>query len=228
MIFMSQKVFSSGIVIYADTREMNSKVISILKKRCEVRKKQLITDYLLSEDAACERKTSEDFLQSIVDGRLFKQLKALKELYPCPLLIIEGESLFNSNRNIHPNAIRGAIASIATEFSIPIIWTRNQLETAEMLYIIAKREQSVMKKNIAIRTKKKFKSLNQLQEFLVSGLPKISTATARKLLKHFGTPEKLFIASESELMRVPGIGKKLAKKIRDVLTKNYEKSILED
>jgi len=225
---MPQEAFSSRIVIYADTREVNSKVVAILKKKCEVRKKQLNTDYLLSKDVGCERKTSEDFLQSIIDGRLFRQLKSLKELYLCPVLIIEGISIFDCHRNIHPNAIRGAIASIATEFSIPIIWTKNQLETAEMLYTIAKREQLDMKKSISIRTKKKFKSLNQMQEFLIAGLPKISTATARKLLKHFGTPEKLFIASESELMKVPGIGKELAKRIRNILTKGYEKSILED
>ena len=225
---MPQKIFSSRIVIFADHREMNSKVATILKKKCTLRKKQLNTDYLLSRDVGCERKTSEDFLQSIIDGRLFKQLKSIKELYPCPILIIEGGSIFDCNRNIHPNAIRGAIASIATEFSIPMIWTRNQLETAEMLYMIAKREQSVMKKPISIRTKKKFKSLNQMQEFLIAGLPKISTATARKLLRHFGTPENIFAASESELMKVPGIGKELAKKIRNILTKKYEKSILED
>ena len=224
---MAQRVFSNGIVIYADNREMNSKIITILKKRCKVRKRQLNTDYLLSKDVGCERKTSEDFLQSIIDGRLFKQLKSLKELYPCPILILEGERLFDSKRNIHPNAIRGALASIATEFSIPIIWTKNQLETAEMLYTIAKREQSVMKKGIAIRTKKKFKSLNQVQEFLIAGLPKISTATAKKLLLHFKTPEKIFTASESELMKVSGIGKEMAKKIRNILTKKYEKSILE-
>ena len=224
---MAQRVFSNGIVIYADNREMNSKIITILKKRCKVRKKQLNTDYLLSKDVGCERKTSEDFLQSIIDGRLFRQLKSLKELYPCPILILEGERLFDSKRNIHPNAIRGALASIATEFSIPTIWTRNQLETAEMLCMIAKREQLEIKRSIAIRTKKKFKSLNQVQEFLIAGLPKISTATAKKLLLHFKTPEKIFTASESELMKVSGIGKEMAKKIRNILTKKYEKSILE-
>jgi ERCC4-type nuclease len=213
-----------NVIIFADNREMSSKVVSILKKKCGLKIKQLDTDYLLSSDVACERKTSEDFLQSIVDGRLFRQLKGMKA-YKHPILIIEGDLEFN---RIHPNAVRGAIASIATEFSVPIVWTKNQLETAEMLYTIAKREQLEKKKSIAIRTKKKAKSMNQLQEFLVAGLPKISTATAKKLLKHFKTPEKLFIASESELMAVNGIGKELAKQIRSVLVKEYEKSILEE
>lgn len=226
---MQEALKNDNVVIYADTREANSKVVAILKNRCEVREMQLVTgDYVLSRHIAAERKVCSDFLQSIVDGRLFAQLMELKKSFRVPVLIIEGETLFNDERKIHPNAIRGAIASIATEFAIPIIWTKTQLETAEMLYTIAKREQISRKKHIAIRVKKRFKSVNQMQEFLIAGIPKISTQTAKKLLKHFGSPEKIFTASESELMKVEGIGDKLAKKIRLIMTKRYEKSILED
>lgn len=226
---MQEALKNDNVVIYADTRESDSKVVAILKNRCNVREQQLVIgDYVLSKYIAAERKTSGDFLQSIVDGRLFAQLTELKKSFRMPILIIEGDTLFNGERKIHPNAIRGAIASIATELAIPIIWTKTQLETAEMLYIIARREQTDRKKGIAIRTKKRFKSVNQMQEFLVAGVPKISTQTAKKLLKHFGTAEKIFTASESELMKVEGIGEKLAKKIRMLMTKKYEKSILED
>ena len=226
---MQEALKNDNVVIYADTRESESKVVAILKNRCVVREAQLVIgDYVLSKHIAAERKVCDDFLQSIVDGRLFAQLSELKNSFRVPLLIIEGETLFNNERKIHPNAIRGAVASIATEFAIPIIWTKTQLETAEMLYIIAKREQVTRKKGIAIRTKRRFKSVNQMQEFLVSGIPKISTQMAKKLLKHFGSPERIFTASESELKKVEGIGDKLSKKIRLLMTKKYEKSILED
>ena len=78
------------------------------------------------------------------------------------------------------------------------------------------------------RTKKKAKSMNQLQEFLIAGFPKVSTKTAKRLLKHFKTPERIFKAEESELTKVEGIGKETARKIREILTKKYERSILED
>ena len=216
------------VVIYADTRESGSNVVSILKKRCTVIEKQLDTgDYLLGGDVAAERKMSDDFLQSIVDGRLFAQLSGMKK-FGSPVLIIEGGSLFESKRQIHPNAIRGALASIATDFSMPIIWTRNALETAEMLFALAKREQLERNKSVTIRVKRKFRSTNQMQEYLVCGLPLISCEKAKKLLKHFGSPEKVFSASEDELREVEGIGEKLARKIREVVAKKYEKSILED
>ncbi len=226
---MPQKAFSNAVTIYMDNRESKTKVAAILKKKCTLREKHLDTaDYLLSNNAACERKTVDDFLQSIIDGRLFRQLKALKEIYPKPLLVIEGLNLFGTERKIHPNAIRGAIASIACELCVPIIWARNQHETAEIMLAIAKREQLGIKNSVGIRTKKKAITMNQLQEFLVAGFPEISTITARKLLKHFGSPGKIFNASESELMKVDGIGEKTARRIREILTKKYEKSILEE
>ncbi len=216
------------VVIYADIHE-DQQLNNILRKRCELRQVQLeVADYLLSSRVAVERKTSGDFLQSMMDGRLFRQLAAMRENFDCPLLIIEGTGLFIDERKIHPNAIRGALASIAVDFAVPIIWTKTPLETAEQLLMIAKREQLDQKKSIALRGKRRLLSPNQEQEFLVSGLPGVSTATAKKLLKHFSAPENIFSATESELMKVEGIGEKMARRIRKLLIRKYEKSILDD
>ena len=224
-----QKVLKNekDVVIIADVGEMTTKVAAILQGRCKLREKKLHTgDYVVSKRIVVERKVSDDFLQSIVDGRLFHQIKEMKK-YEKPIIIIEGNHIMNNERNIHPNAVRGAISSIATEFSVPIIWTQSQLETAEMLLTLAKREQLGKKSTLAIRTKKRIRSPNEQQEFIVSGLPQVSGKTAKKLLKHFGSPERVFSASESELQQVEGIGKIMAKRIRYILAKKYEKSILE-
>ena len=186
-----------------------------------------VADYLLSERVGVERKTSRDFLKSIIDGRLFKQLANLKDNYDKPLLIIEGNNLLDE-KMLHPNAVRGAITSVAVEFSVPIIWTKNPGETADMLFTIARREQIKLNKSVSIRTKRRFLSENQQQEFLISGLSGVSTVTAKRLLKHFKTPERVFSASEKELQDVEGIGKVMAKNIKKVLQKKYEKSVLED
>ncbi len=225
---MMQKVLKNekDVVIIADVGEMTTKVAAILQGRCRLREKKLHAgDYVISKRIVVERKVSDDFLQSIVDGRLFRQIEQMKK-YEKPLIIIEGNHIMNNNRNIHPNAIRGAIASIA-EMSVPIIWTQSQLETAEMLLTLAKREQLGKKSTPSIRTKKRTRSANEVQEFLIAGLPQVSGKTARKLLKHFGSPERIFAATESELMTVEGIGKIMAKRIRHILTKKYEKSVSE-
>ncbi|MBI4894999.1 MAG: hypothetical protein HY831_00765 [Candidatus Aenigmarchaeota archaeon] len=222
------------IVIYADHRENGTRIPDLLKNKSDskisvdVIQKQLgVADFLLSERVAVERKTVEDFLQSIVDGRLFKQASNLKRSYKKPLLIIEGEDDIFSSRNIHPNAICGAMASISIDSCIPIIWTKNQKETANFLYTIAKREQTELEKSVRIREKIRLLTKNQRQEYIVSGLPKISTVLARRLLEYFKTPENIFKASEEELVKVDGIGKDRAKIIRKSLTRKYQKNILD-
>src|SRR3989338_3795760 len=114
-----------NVKIYVDNCEANSRIAVILSKRCLVEEKQLaVGDYLLSKRVAVERKTSSDFLSSLTDGRLFKQIEELKSNFRSPLLIIEGNGLFNSDRKIHPNAIRGALASIALDYGLPILFTQ--------------------------------------------------------------------------------------------------------
>lgn len=218
----------NNIIIYADSREAN-RISKILKDKCRIEEKQLdVADYVLSEDVGVERKTTDDFVNSIIDGRLFAQVKEMKNNFQKPLLIIEGEEIFENNRKINPNAVIGALASITLDYSVPVLWTKNQKETAALLLVIAKREQEEKKKSINIRFMKNKKSTNQQQEFLVAGLPKINTITAKKLLKHFETPERIFSAGEDELQEVDGIGKELARKIRDLLSSRYEKSVLEE
>ncbi|MBI4154201.1 hypothetical protein HY501_02605 [Candidatus Woesearchaeota archaeon] len=217
------------VKIFVDKREAGSRIATILSKKCLVEEKQLaVGDYILSKRVAVERKTTSDFLSSIVDGRLFRQVEELKSNFRSPLLIIEGNSLFDNDRKIHPNAIRGALVSISLDYGIPVIRTENNLETAEMLLAIAKREQLERNKSIAVRGRKAKRSPNEMQEYLIAGLPKINRAKARALLKHFGTPERVFTAAKEELMQVDGVGEKLAKKIRLLMQKKYEKSILED
>lgn len=218
---------NGNVKIIADSRELGTKVAAILGKKCELLEKQLdVGDYILSERVCAERKTTNDFINSIIDKRLFKQLTELKENFSSPVVLIEGDDLFRNERKMNPNAIRGAVASIAVEYSIPMIWTSSQLESAEMLYSIAKREQMHKNRTIGIRGKKKTRSENQDQEFLVAGLPNISSVTARRLLKSLGSPKKVFNASESELQSIEGIGKKKAKTLRRIIDKDYEISIL--
>ncbi|MBI3190653.1 hypothetical protein HYZ41_03035, partial [archaeon] len=47
------------VKIFADNREASSRIIPILKKRCEVEEKNLVVgDYLLSKRVCVERKTT--------------------------------------------------------------------------------------------------------------------------------------------------------------------------
>lgn len=208
-------------VVFADTREGNSKVICHLSEmEIDVKVQAMaVGDYQVSDEVVIERKTAKDFVDSIVDKRLFKQARSLMEEFKRPLIILEGDDLYNGM--INPNAIRGSIASIALDFGISIIPTRNAQDTAAMIKRIAIREQSGEKTPIQIRTDKKPVNLWEQQLFIIESLPNIGPVNAKNLLEHFGTVANIINASESQLQEVEGIGKKTAANIRKVVDSKY-------
>lgn len=212
---------SNKPVVYADSREGNSKVIRHLTEmEMDVKVRPMaVADYQVSDDVAIERKTAKDFVDSIMDKRLFKQATELREEFKKPLIILEGDDFYNGF--INPNAVRGSIASIALDFGISIIPTRNAQDTAAMIKRIAIREQTGEKPHIQTRTDKKPVNMWEQQLFIVESLPNIGPVNAKKLLEHFGTVSKVINASENELMEVEGIGKKTAKNIRKVVDSKY-------
>ncbi len=221
-----QKKIDSGdkkIKVIADHREDASGVFSELRdldvdlEICQLK----VGDFILSDRVGVERKSVGDFLQSIIDKRLMEQTKLLCETFERPVLIIEGKSLY-SRRAIHPNAIRGTLAALAVDVGIPMIPTVDEKETAAILFAIARREQVMENREIAIRGGSKKLTLPECQRFIVEGLPGVSAVLAKRLLEHFKTAERVLCASEEELQQVHGIGKEKAKEIRRVLTAIYE------
>ncbi len=176
-----------------------------------------VGDFVISDRIAVERKTADDFVSSLVDGRLFDQAAKLKEAYEKPLIIVEGRR--SHGRRIHPNAVRGALASLVLDWGIPVLFTENREETAKLLEVIAKREWEKGKKP-SIKVPKAT-TLEEHQEVLVSSLPGVNAVLAKRLLGIFGSPIQVFDASLYELMGVEGIGEKKASEIRKVLDSRY-------
>jgi Fanconi anemia group M protein len=215
--------------VIVDSRELRSEVTKHLRDvGADLEVKNLdVADYVLSDRVAVERKTVDDFIESLVSKeRLFGQLAKLKTSYSKPLLIIEGENIYR--RAIHPNAVRGAIAAIAVDFGIPIVQTSNPRETAEFIAAIAKREQEDRERRIVEHAGKTKRTLKEEQEYVVSSISSIGVTVARNLLRHFQTIEKIATADEEELMKVPKVGKKTAEKIRRLMTTPYDKADLYD
>ncbi|MDO5849577.1 MAG: DEAD/DEAH box helicase [Methanobacteriaceae archaeon] len=212
---------SDKIVVYADSREGNSKVLRALDTiGVDIKIKAMtVADYQITEEVAIERKTAKDFVDSIVDKRLFKQARMMMEEFKKPIMILEGDDFYSGF--INPDAIRGSIASIALDFGISIIPTRNQEDTAAMIKRIAIREQKGEKRSISIRTEKKPQNLWEQQLFIIESLPNIGPVNAKNLLSHFGSVEAIMNADEKQLQEVDGIGKKTSENIRKVIESKY-------
>ena len=220
--FFDEKPEQDKLIIFVDQRERSSGIIRELTKRdLIIKSKQLkVADYLVSDRLAIERKSGNDFIQSIIDGRLFKQAKELKQNFEKPLILIEGE-IFGI-RKVTDNAIRGALTSLILDFNIPIIQTRNQEETIETLLMLAKKEQFDNKREISLRGEKTAMNIEEQQQFIIESLPGIGPSMAKSLLKHFKSVKKIFNASKQQLKEVEGIGEKRAKEIINTITHNYK------
>jgi len=204
-------------MIIADIHEKNSMVIAFLiEKEIEVQLKSLkVADYIIG-DIVIERKTAKDFIASMINKRLLRQVEELKQ-FEKPLLIVEGSFDFETKIG---KAIRGMLASIMLE-KIPIIFTENEEETAEWLALLEKKQRKKQKeREISLKAKKKAFSLAEQQRFILESFPGIGPVTARKLLEHFKTIKATINATQEEL-------EKVIKKKSQVMRKLIEAEYLE-
>ncbi len=211
--------------VYVDHREIRSGVSRILENAgINVIMQTLeVGDYVPSDRVCIERKTTADFLDSLISGRrdLFRQIADLARTSERPVLIIEGGDIYDL-RQIHPNAVRGAIASIAIDFSVPVIMSRDEEDTAAMIAAIAKREQQDHGREVAMHGKRSAMMLPEQQEYIVSAISNIGPVVAKNLLKHFGSVEAVMQASREELKGVELVGPKTADRIREVVGGEYK------
>ncbi len=210
--------------IVVDYREAKSGVANVLDRLgVEVSFAALeIGDYVVSDRLAVERKRTDDFVNSLIAGKrnLFAQLSDLTRAYQKPVLIIEGTELFTS-RQINPNAIYGSLISIAIDFGVSLLYSRDEEESAAILKMLAKREQTDNKREVNPHGKKSTHTLTEQQEYLVSAIADIGPKAARNLLLHFGSVEAIMKADAKELKKVKLIGPKRAAKIREILETPY-------
>ena len=144
--------FEETIII--DYREKNSLVPGeLIKLGFKISFENLkVADYIV-KNIAIERKTVNDFISSMKNRRLLKQLQELQQ-YEKKLLIIEGideQDLYPDSNpkgifldkeesGMNPNSVRGFLLSILLSHNIPIIFTKNYEDTAKFISLIAKKK----------------------------------------------------------------------------------------
>ena len=149
----------------------------------------------------------------MINKRLFQQLENMKQ-YPSSLLIIENFSNLNlSESKLSENAIRGLLLSISLDHKIPIIFSKNEKETALFISLLAKRKKS----SFSLRSKVNLSDSEKI-EFILEGFPSVGPVTAKKLLSKYKTIKSIINAPEEEIKFI--LGKK-ADKFLELLNKEY-------
>jgi ERCC4-related helicase len=211
------------VAVLADHREKGNKIVKeLIDMGLSVKTGQLLSaDYLVSGRVGVELKKVPDFVASIIDGRLLGQVKDLKKDFKRAVLIIEGEEDIYSVRKVHANAIKGMLAAIVLDFGVPVLYTKNPRDTAQLLAVMAKREQD--KESDYSYHERKPHVIKEQQEFLVSAMPSVGLNTAKLLLEHFSSVKKLVNSSKKDIIEIKGVGEKTADRLIKLFEGEYKK-----
>ncbi|MCR4327338.1 MAG: cytidylate kinase family protein [Nanoarchaeota archaeon] len=202
-------------IIEVDFREKNSLVPSeLIKNSFSVEFKELkVADYIV-KGIAIERKSAKDFFSSVFDKRIFSQLEELNQ-YDKKILIVEGK--LEGEMKMHKNALRGLLLSIAIEYKVPIIFSKNEEDTAKYLTLLGKKQKHEKQIN-AMK-----KSLTKEEEliFIMESFPGIGPVKSKKLLEKLGSIKGIVNSSKEKLKTVLG---KETKEFLEIINRRYKEN----
>ena len=203
--------------IVVDEREKKSGIPDLLKSiGVNVEMKMLpIGDYIVAPETIVERKSIQDLISSVFDGRLFDQCDRLKNNFEFPIILVEGDINSIEDLTENPFVFYGAISSIAIDFKIPIITTLDSFHTAKLLVAMCSKKEQF--KGPFIKKIRKSNDIRKQQLSVLCSLHGIGEKTAIQLLKKFGSPLQVFSSSTTEIAKIKGLGKVRAIKIKKIL-----------
>ena len=208
-----------AISVVVDDRESDAGVLHALTAMegvHAVTSRLPLGDYLVDDKLLFERKTLDDLVASIKDGRLFRQCLRLAASKRRGIVILEGTTGDVTSRGMSREAIQGALISISVIMGIPLLRSRDAEETARLMIYTARQVSATVSGAIARHgVRPKGKRRNQIE--VLQALPGIGPARAKRLLDNFGTVEGVMRAEAEELAQLPGIGMVTAQAVRWVL-----------
>jgi len=203
------------IDIRADDRELAGRVVAALRQQDDVSlevERLPLGDYLIDGTLLVERKRLPDLAASIKDGRLFRQAFRLASSPLWTAIILEGTGSHLADSKMRREAIQGALISVTLYLGIPLLRSRDAVETAQLM-VSAARQGRRLTAGTPYRPGRRPRGKARVQSFVLQGLPGVGPERARCLLERFGSLEAIMHADVEELASVRGIGHATAKAI---------------
>ena len=215
--------------LIVDSRE-NSELYTQIKEECSklnipTEKQWLeIGDYVFS-DICFEAKSSVDFLQSVINKRLWNQLDNMDRHYEHCILIIHGsihEALqyknyvnLNIPNRLLQNKFFGAIGRITLDTDVKVFWTEGPKKAAKLISTLCKMrpiERDVIQPHLLKRI-----TTDDLRLNMLCSIKGISESKAKLLIKEFGSIMEIGEATITEMTKLDGIGTTLAQRVINTL-----------
>ena len=212
-----------------DSRE-NSDLTKAVKHECIrlniMTEKQWIEigDYVFN-DVCFEAKSTIDFLQSVINKRLWNQLDNMDRHYEHCILIIHGsihQALaypdyvnINMPEQLIRNKFYGAIGKITLDTDVKLFWVEGPRKAAQIMTTICKMRP--IDRNVINPSLLKSITTDDLRVNLLGTIKGVSEMKAQMLIDEFGSLMEIGEAEIEELTKLDGIGTTIANRIIDVL-----------
>jgi len=185
-----------------------------------------------------EAKSSFDFLQSVQNKRLWKQLDNMDRAFDNNLVIVHGsfdqgfrQHLAHVKSDIHPKILRtltwkkfyGALGRIILDTDCSVIWVKDSLTAAEVICTVCKM-QPITREVYTPRIVKRI-TTTDLRVDVLTTIKGISLNKAKLMLDKFGSIMEIGEASISELCEIEGVGQTLAERVINTLNKETKMEI---
>lgn len=163
----------------------------------------------------CERKSLEDFVNSMATKRLFRQAEKLHKNCEVVIIILEGKYetlrfvLQKLKLHFNEDAFWGTYCSLIIRDNFHIAWTPDTTHTMDMAYKLCKK---MAEGKYKTKRRWKPKSLNTSKEMLET-IPGVTEAISKRLINKYGSILNIALQNEQELCTVSGIGPRLSKRI---------------
>ena len=183
-----------------------------------------IGDYIFG-DVCFEAKSSCDFLQSVINKRLWNQIDNMDRHFEHTYVIIHGslhEAMNYPNyvkmkipKHILQNKFFGAIGKILLDTDCKVLWFESPKKAAQIITTICKMR-PIDRKVISPSLLKRI-TTEDLRLDMLCTIKGVSESKAKKLIKAYGSVMEIGETSPEELTNIDGIGLTIAQRIVDTL-----------
>jgi DNA excision repair protein ERCC-4 len=178
-------------------------------------------DFQVDGRLVFERKTLPDFVLSVIDGRLFRQMTRLAASPLKGVLILEGQSRDLRQGEIHREALQGALITTSLVLGIPLLRALRPKKTARLMVYAGRRVERVSAGGLP-RSGLRPKGKRKQQLYILQSLPGMGPARAARLLERFGSVQNVLHAGVEDLTAVSGIGADTSRRIRWAVRESHE------
>ena len=191
-----------------------------------------IGDYVFS-DVCFEAKSTIDFLQSVINKRLWNQIDNMDRHYEHTFVVIHGslhEMLaypkyvkMDIPERMLLNKFWGAICKIVLDTDTRVFYTESKKKAAKFITSVSK-SRPINRKVISPSLLKRI-TTEDLRVDMLCTIKGVSESKAKKLIEVYGSIMEIGEANASELSNMDGIGLTIAQRIIDTLN-NEDKVIV--